>query len=112
MCAVAAREQTRRHSLAATVKSPRYKADGTAEDPGGNGTRVLASDDGDEAPDLSPARAARRASSVTAQTETPARPCCCEIAAGSFVLKKNQRLAELVEGSGAVTLLARIARGT
>lgn len=38
--------------------------------------KVLASDDGDEAPDSSPARATRRASSVMAQTETPARPCC------------------------------------
>lgn len=40
-------------SLAATVKSRRYKADGTAEAPGGNGVKVLASDDGDETPDSS-----------------------------------------------------------
>lgn len=84
MCAVAKREQTRWHSLAATVKSRRYKADGTAEAPGGNGTKVLASDDGDEALDSSPACATRRASSAMVQTETPARPCCCEIAADLF----------------------------
>lgn len=76
MCAVAKREQTRWHSLAATLNSRRYKAGGTAEAPGGSGMKVLASDDADEAPNTSPARATRRASGAMAQTVTPARPCC------------------------------------